>query len=85
MNFDGMPLIELVLTVDALEAQCCWQPFRAVGFPSSRTLTVRLDACCESLSTGCKFLPVAKSMPIAPKLELNTIQKEENSHPGDSD
>jgi hypothetical protein len=36
---------------------------------------------CEPLSTGCNFLPVAKSMPIAPKLELNTIQKAEKAQP----
>ena len=39
MNVDGMPWIELVPTVDAFEAQCYWQPFRAVGFPSSCTST----------------------------------------------
>ena len=39
MNVDGMPWIELVPTVDALKAQCYWQPFRAVRFASSRTST----------------------------------------------
>ena len=39
MNVDGMPWIELVPTVDALKAQCYWQPFRAVRFASSRIST----------------------------------------------
>ena len=39
------------------------------------SLFPHLDACCESRSTCCNFLPVAQSMPIAPKLELNTTQK----------
>ncbi len=38
-NVDGMPCIELVPKVDTFEAQCYWQPFRAVGIPSSRTST----------------------------------------------
>ena len=39
MNVDGMPWIELGPTLDAFEAQCYWQTFRAVGFPSSGTST----------------------------------------------
>ncbi len=79
MNVDGMLWIELVPTDDAFEAQFYWQLFRAVCFPSSRTSTHAVQ--CASLSSGCNFPPVAKSMPIAPKLELNTIQKEENAQP----
>ena len=33
------------------------------------------DACCEWRSTCCNFLQVTQSMPIAPKLELNTTKK----------
>jgi hypothetical protein len=43
------------------------------------SLFPHLNACRESLSTGCNFPPTAKSpaMPTAPKMELNTIQQEE--------
>jgi hypothetical protein len=38
-SVNGMPWFELVPTVNAFEALCYWQPFRSVGFPSSRTST----------------------------------------------
>ena len=40
-----------------------------------------LDACCDSTLTCCKFPSVAQSMPMAPKLALNTIQKEAYAQP----
>ncbi len=55
-----------------------WSPMTVATVSGRRRVSLfpHLDACCESRSTCCNFLPVAQSMPIAPKLELNTTQKE---------
>ena len=59
-----------------------WSPM-IVATVSCRWVALfpHLNACCESLSTCCNFSPVVKSMPIAPKLKLNTMQKEEYAQP----
>ena len=59
-----------------------WSPM-IVATVSGRwvALSLHLDACCEWRSTCCNFLPVAQSMPMAPKLALNTIQKEAYAQP----
>jgi hypothetical protein len=53
-----------------------WSPM-IVAIVSCRWVALfpHLDACCEWRSTCCNFLQVAQSMPIAPKLELNTTKK----------
>ena len=59
---------------------CIWSPM-IVATVSGRwvALSQHLDACCEWRATCCNFLPVAESMKIAPKLELNTVQKKKRT------
>ena len=63
-----------------------WSPMIWATFSDRRVslfphLFLHHDACCDSTLTCCKFPSVAQSMPMAPKLALNTIQKEAYTQP----
>ncbi len=59
-----------------------WSPMLLATVKGRRvSLFPHFDACCESLSSGCNFPPVAKCLPMAKILERNTIQKEGYAQP----